>query len=554
MFKRCLLLLELSAAFCPGSINGRILINEVMSNEPGGEVSLEWVELWNYSDSSASFSGLCFVDDDVVTALDSMAELPPDGFVVLARNPEKFEGHFGDGTGEWGDSGSERYCLLACRMSLRNDHDAVMIIDERGSVISHCRWTSVSPDGVSYERADPRQDDSSAVWQDCGAADGSTPGQRNSITPGYNDLELYATFFIEGAHRDQLSARMLVRNVGLSVSDSSALRLGVDHDGNRFLDESEILLRQQIPAVAPYDSVISSARRVFPTGPASVIASLSPDDNPSNNDTVATLRFGLQPFEIVINEILADPDSPLESEWIELHSVAEVEINLDQWSLCDGVGCALIEDVEIGAGSHVILCQDDVAFTAYYHDMAGAVVVAVRGWRTLNNAGDVIYLLDDAGLTVDSVLYGKGEGGNVSLERIDPHEVGYEMSNWYRSTSPAGSTPGRINSIRGGFSVESVVVIDARVMSPDGDGVDDILTIRYDLPRGSMLSLRVFDLNGMVVRTIFEDEYLSSGEYEYNGICDDGSRLEAGMYILLASVAGETEATKKMVFAVVGKR
>jgi hypothetical protein len=68
-----------------------------------------------------------------------------------------------------------------------------------------------------------------------------------------------------------------------------------------------------------------------------------------------------------------------------------------------------------------------------------------------------------------------------------------------------------------------------------------------------MLSLRIFDLNGNVVKTIFENEYLSSGEYEYDGSGDYRSKLELGMYVLLAELSGGVEAAHKIVFAVVGR-
>jgi hypothetical protein len=149
--------------------------------------------------------------------------------------------------------------------------------------------------------------------------------------------------------------------------------------------------------------------------------------------------------------------------------------------------------------------------------------------------------------------YETGFGDNVSLERIDPQVAGYDLSNWYRSSASTGSTPGEANSVRYGFSDGFSVEIDSKIISPDGDGIDDILTIRYEIPRSSMLSMKVFDLNGNVVKTIFEDRYLSSGEYEYDGSGDHRSRLEVGMYILLAELSGGIESTRKIVFAVVGR-
>ena len=552
IMKKVFYILALAVFLNPGSTNGRLLINEVMSNEPGGDRLLEWVELWNFSDSALSLSGLSFVDEDDTTAFDDSVTLEAYAFFVLTRNAGRFEEYWGDSSGTWGDSELEDYRLLECRMSLRNDHDSVLIVDERGEIVSFCEWSSSSPDGVSYERADPRDDESSASWESCRSADGSTPGAMNSVTPGNNDLRLTATFDIDGAYREILTAFVTVKNIGLSASDSNELRLGADLDGDRNLNEQEVIFREIIPPIAILDSVDLTITETFSPERYDIVASLLPDDDPTNNDTLVSLRFGVQPFEVAINEVLADPDSPLESEWVELYNTSDNEIDLAGWSLCDSVGCAQIKDANIGGKDYLILCQDAVAFRAHYAEI-NTDAVGIEGWRSLNNTGDVVYLTDEAGLTVDSMCYETGFGDNVSWERIDPQVVGCDLSNWYRSTASTGSTPGEANSVRSGFSSGFSVELDSKIISPDGDGFDDILTIRYEIPRSSMLSLRIFDLNGNVVKTIFENEYLSSGEYEYDGSGDYQSGLEVGMYILLAELSGGVESARKIVFAVVGR-
>jgi hypothetical protein len=383
-------------------------------------------------------------------------------------------------------------------------------------------------------------------------AAGSTPGARNSVTPGNNDLLLTATFDIDGAYREILTAFVTVKNIALALSDSNDFRLGADLNGHTILNEQEVIFREIIPPIAIFDSADLTITETFSPGRYDFVASLLPDDDQTNNDTLVILRFGVQPFEVVINEVLPDPESPLESEWIELYNTSDDEMNLAGWSLCDSVGCAQIEDTSIGGKGYLILCQDAVAFRAHY-DEINTDAVQIEVWRSLNNTGDIIYLVDEAGLTVDSMGYETGFGDNVSLERIDPHKIGYDLSNWYRSTVLTGSTPGEANSVRHGFSDGFSVGIDSKIISPDGDGIDDFLTIRYKIPRESMLSLRIFDLNGNVVKTIFESEYLSSGDYEYDGSGDNRSSLEVGMYILLAELSGGIESTRKIVFAVVGR-
>ena len=549
---KSLYIFALVVLLSPCSTNGRLLINEVMSNEPGSDRLFEWVELWNFSDSSLGLSGLSFVDEDNTTAFDDSITLAAYAFLLLTRDAERFEEHWGDSSGIWGDAELEDYRLFECNMSLRNDHDSVQIVNEDREIISSCEWSSSSPDGVSYERVDPRDDESSAIWENCRLAAGSTPGARNSITPGNNDLKLTATFMIDGAYRDILTADMNVKNVGLSVSDSNELRLGADLDGDGSLDEQEVIFQELIRPIATFDSLDLTTTETFSAGRYDIVVTLLPDDDPTNNDALVTLRFGLQPFEVVINEVLADPDSPLESEWTELHNTSDTEIDLAGWSLCDSVGCAQIEHASIRGKDYLVLCQDAMAFGAYY-DEINVDAVGIEGWRSLNNTGDIIYLADEAGLTVDSMCYETGLSDNVSRERINPHKVGYDLTNWYRSTASAGSTPGETNSVWHGFSDAFSVGIDSRIISPDGDGIDDILTIRYEIPRESMLSLRIFDLNGNVVKTVFENVYLSSGVYEYDGLGDNRRRLEVGMYILLAELSGGIESTRKIVFAVVGR-
>jgi len=74
-----------------------------------------------------------------------------------------------------------------------------------------------------------------------------------------------------------------------------------------------------------------------------------------------------------------------------------------------------------------------------------------------------------------------------------------------------------------------------------------VCTIRYDIPRPSKVSLRVFDVGGSVVRTLV-DSWREPGVYRdvWDGKSDDGRELPSGVYFYSLK-AGDFAATRKMV-------
>jgi hypothetical protein len=552
MFRILIIFLFIASALS-NSTQAKLLLNEIMSNEPGSNVSLEWVEIWNYSDTTVSLSGITFEDNDKSTDLSNLDDVGAREFVVLARDVVEFESYYGNSSGEWGDDSSEDYSLMPASMSLRNTDDSIALVYSSGTVISFCRWSSPSPDGISLERADPRPEDAVASWLQCVNPAGSTPGQRNSVTPGDNDLQLSIEATVIGEFHDQLMLSATVKNIGLQISEPNLFTAGLDLNGDSILDSEEVFIETSIDSLRPFDSITIQVQQILTSGRYTLIAELEADDDLSNNDISVTVKFGLDPSEVVINEFLTNPETPLESEWIELLNISDQIIDLSGWQLCDAVSCAVLRDIRIEAGEHLVLAQDELSFSVFYYDV-DAQVIEIDGWRQLNNSGDTITLVDQTGLMIDSVVYNGTYGENVSLERISPGTLGYELSNWYRSTSETGSTPGEPNSVLGGFNTETVFSLDRKIISPDSDGIDDLITISYKLPRESVVTLRVFDLIGRVVATIFEDAYLVSGEYDFDGMDDNNTPLDIGMYIMLAEVSGETESIYKFVFAVVGRK
>jgi hypothetical protein len=266
---------------------------------------------------------------------------------------------------------------------------------------------------------------------------------------------------------------------------------------------------------------------------------------------VITAVFGSQSAQaqVLISEFLADPQAPLESEWLELYNIADTAIDLSGWSLCDSVRCGSIDSARIEPGQYLILSQNPEDFLFFYTGFEGNPV-GVSGWRFLNNTGDMILLLDDEGGMVDSALYNSGNGDNISWERVSYDNPGWDMDNWHSSFDLSGSTPGRANSQPGEFPSGFAISLPDKLFSPGCDCPDDMLAIDISLPEECAITLTVYSLEGRKLKVIHDDRALVSGRHYYDGKDSGGKYLDVGMYVLLARLSGVCSGSEKLVFGV----
>lgn len=180
-----------------------------------------------------------------------------------------------------------------------------------------------------------------------------------------------------------------------------------------------------------------------------------------NKLTVVLLVWGLcaqsqtaTPYQVVIDEIMADPTPPVglpNAEFIELRNVSTKAFNLNGWRIGDAGGFAGIAvNFILQPDSFVIICPNSAAasFSAF------GAVVAVSNFPSLNNDNDELYLRSKEGATIHAVAYNtswyqnavKNQGG-WTLEMIDTKNPCSGFSNWSASNDPKGGSPGRKNSV-----------------------------------------------------------------------------------------------------------
>lgn len=185
-----------------------------------------------------------------------------------------------------------------------------------------------------------------------------------------------------------------------------------------------------------------------------------------------------QPGQVVINELMPDPDPPVglpNAEFVELfNTTTDQAFDLTGWKITDGSSTGTLPAAQLLPGSFVILTS--TANAALFAGMG--TVLGVPSFPSLNNDGDPLQLWDATNAVIDAVAYSsdwyndatKADGG-WSLERRDPFTPCSSAANWTASNAALGGSPGAPNSV---FTVliDTVPPVLAQVFVIDAATVD----------------------------------------------------------------------------------
>jgi hypothetical protein len=155
--KRVLLYSLCSFLILAAHTNADLVVNEVLANEPGSAVSLEWIELYN---NSPGLVNLSFAEIRVASPSDTNSYLLSGGmagfeFLVICRDSVRFEEHWGDSSGLWGDGPNEAFQIREDPIGLTNSSGSVTVF-QLTTPVSELAWDQSGLDGRSWERVDPQ--------------------------------------------------------------------------------------------------------------------------------------------------------------------------------------------------------------------------------------------------------------------------------------------------------------------------------------------------------------------------------------------------------------
>lgn len=186
--------------------------------------------------------------------------------------------------------------------------------------------------------------------------------------------------------------------------------------------------------------------------------------------------YPLQPFDLIITELMADPEPPMglpAFEYLELFNRTDHKLQLTGDRLVIGGRAYELQAFSLQAGNFLIITSEEARpyFTSY------GTVVSLP-YLNLPNEGATISIIDSSGNNLYFMEYNrdyyddpeKSDGG-WSLEIKDIHNPCVGLENWTASASPYGGTPGTVNSV----SMPLIHELDIISACSSGEKTIDIL-------------------------------------------------------------------------------
>jgi hypothetical protein len=519
---------------------GDLIITEIMADPtpPARLPEAEYLELFNRSDKVIPLGELRISSGGAPQSLPD-AQLLPGEYVVL--HDEEFTAAFAPFAG----------VLPVERLpSLTNSGDELLLLSEGGDTLlqqfyfdSWYGEEAKARGGWALERIGLKAPgDCPGNWAASLDPAGGTPGRANSVAG--QALEMEGPVFLRVAVESPEEITLFFNEALDPVVAADPLRyrinpaIGVTAAFPQAPDNRSVLL---ILEEALQPKLVYSLQ--VPAGLSDCLANRSPAGQEQ--------RFGLPeetaPGDIVINELLFYPQVG-GADFVELYNRSSKIIDLEGLRLINArkmsgaVTTVVDRPFLLFPENYVVLTEDPSDIRARYEVPQPANLLTNDLPSLDSDFGNLTLQMER--LTIDSFDYAEAyhsplleDSRGVSLERIDPYGATQHPGNWQSAAAAAGfATPTGRNSqfVNIAGPLDERFQLANKTFSPDGDGFEDALIIRYELDRpGYILNLRIFDAKGRQVRTLASNLLLATkGILKWDGAGNGQGKARIGIYLL----------------------
>ena len=526
-----------------------IIINEIMA-DPDPVVDLpeyEYIELYNRSKKDIFLEDLRLIvgskTREIPSVLIKQGEylvLCPSGKSIYFPIPEN--------------------CIEISKFpGLTNSGQSINIIDKSDNVIcfvvyekSWYKNNFKAGGGWSLEQIDP---DNLCVcvsnWTASTDIRGGSPGYQNSVHNDNPDLKKPS---LKRITVNGISEIILIFDKSMNITEVTNSEIYSIRDN---YDKVE-----KITALPPnYSSVKIDLPFEMIDNVTYTIDIISPPKDYSGNELSAKnyANFSLPQNpdigDIIINEILFDP-LPGGTEFVELFNFSEKCIDLKDLYITNTApgGTESNSTEQIFPGSFLLFSKEYILITENSFDIISRYncpfpdrIIDVANLPSLNDKNGEIFLINRWENIIDELHYTENmhhsllaNNEGVSLERISSEGSSLSISNWHSaSSSTYYASPGFKNS----QSIQNIqtkgnVVLSPEIFSPDNDGYNDVLQIKYDFGKNGLAgSVRVYDANGRLVKELLNNGLFgSTGSFFWDGENSKNGISPVGIYIIYVEV------------------
>ena len=519
---------------------GEVIMNEIMA-DPTPAIALpdvEFVEIFNTTDDMLDLEGMKLTTSSSTGTLPAFL-LAPESYLILTRVSDAvlFSG-FGNVLGVTGFP------------SLTNDGSQLRLVGQTGVILDEVNYlddwhtsTAKREGGWTLELIDPsRRCDRQGNWSSSVNPAGGTPGKVNSIFEHMPDTT---------------GPRLL--QAWPESSETLILDFNEWVDANPLPEWFELFPAIQIVQATRLASgfqIQLDLAQPLQSGIFYQINSLAELQDCQGNHsgqiraTSVVLPEQPEPGDILINEILFDP--PVGgSDFVELVNFSQKFLSLEHLLIGNlQPGNEEVKPLQLKSlffpGDHIVLTTDTTFIRTTWPKTSSQLIhqVSVPSWA--NESGNVtlfhqngpdLVLLDGFDYTADMhhPLLDDPEG--VSLERVNYLQPATIPANWQSAAEDIGfASPTLMNSQYREINVDpgEGFSLEYKIFSPDGDGWQDALIIRYILEEsGQILNVKIFDREGRFVKDLANTQYLGrDGFLVWNGDIEGGQAANPGIYVL----------------------
>ncbi|TNE81108.1 MAG: hypothetical protein EP332_05280 [Bacteroidetes bacterium] len=273
---------------------------------------------------------------------------------------------------------------------------------------------------------------------------------------------------------------------------------------------------------------------------------------------------------LYFNEVYFHPNDA-ETDYIELYNASDSAIDLKNTLISslnpDGSLKNQVrlfpEGFLLCAGQYLVLSEELPWITRRFSDVPLQNLMA-SPLPSMNSDEGILVLHDSLGGLLDSLSYSVNQHAaaiqnpkGVSLEKVRESEASSHSIWTSASASSQYGTPGKRNSqFRGITESEDLWTLDSRRMSPDQDGYEDLLLIRYKTAEtGLRVVIHITDFSGNLIATLAEGEPLgSNGTYAWDGRNKEGKLAKPGAYCaFIQTYSGKGSEKQHLSFSVLSK-
>jgi hypothetical protein len=514
-----------------------VLIHELLPDPipSRGLPNAEFIELKNVSSINLQLRNWRVSNGSTTGKINTNFILKPDSLVILVSS------------GSLASFQAFGSCIsLTPFPTLNNEEDTLLLFNEKDSLIHAIAYNSSwyrnpvkKEGGWSLEMIDASQPCLQSMnWMASTSPFGGTPGKPNLTAGSIRDSTM-----------PWIGRAYLADSLNLYIQMNEPMYDEVVS----LTPQIDITLQQWLPPL--FQVLQVRLRQPFPKD--SLLTLWLKDLTDCSGNTSAPLSTTIGRFarqvntQCIVNEILFDPPAG-GSDYVEIYNRSTEPINVAQLMLANRTVNGLLSAARpiitspfpLLPNQYLLLTEDSSWIHRYYSP--GQILILETALPSFPDDEGTVVILNTQGSVVDELHYTPGwhhqlmtTPQGVSLERINPMGITQQQQNWHSAASTTRfGTPGYRNaqSVPYTQASEEILTASSLVISPDLDGFQDILRLKYVLDQpGYLANIDIYTSWGALVQTIANNQLCGlQGEFAWDGFSMQKHPLKRGTYIVQA--------------------